>query len=473
MKKSYIKLKKYITQAEYVFLIPALFFSLLTAFLLPQLAANDENMHFMRSYQLTEAQVKYFCELPQDVRERGFDDIYKNTPSDFSFDSTFVDNADRIQTNCGTAAAYNPVMHLPQAVGVFIAKLAHPSTGVMILLGRIANAIFYCVALFLIIRKAKIGKWIIVIIALMPTMIHSAGSLSSDVMNNVILIGFIVYVFNLFVQKSQLTKRQVATLILLSAAIALTKTPNLLMLVIIAFLPSRILPTLAIGKKHLPKYATRLIMTFFAAVAAIAVMVVWSLLYGESPNSATVTSNIVAERPYLFLKILFNTYINPDVILGGVPYSDWLLRGAVGSFASFQYHLPYYMVLSVLALLLLVGLRKNQLEENLLSKNGRLLTAASISVFIIIVLVMTYGLYAAWAVLPEVLGPGANYAQGLQGRYYTPLLVLLVPLFIFLRKYIRVEFSNEGLLAGLVLVIMTVSLMFYSTQTFHYAMTVM
>ena len=83
-------------------------------------------------------------------------------------------------------------MHLPQALGVFIAKITYPSTGNMVLFGRIVNILVYCAGIFFIIRASRMGKWVLVVIGLMPTLINTASSLSGDVMNNLIVLGFIL-----------------------------------------------------------------------------------------------------------------------------------------------------------------------------------------------------------------------------------------------------------------------------------------
>lgn len=265
------KIKQLFVKPEYIFVIPALFFGLISTVFIPQLSANDENMHFIRSYELTEGEIGHKCHLPVDIKERAFYQIYAKKPN-FSFDKKKIDVSNKIATDCGTATGYNPVLHIPQVLGVSLAKIIHPSTGAMILFGRIANLLVYCAGLFVIIKYAQIGKWVLVIIGLMPTLLHMASSLSGDVVNNVIILGFITYLFNLFIQKKQMTRYQLVALTIFSMFLATTKPTNAILLFPILFLPAKIIPQIAVKGKDIPKSLTRLGIAFGTGVLVILVI---------------------------------------------------------------------------------------------------------------------------------------------------------------------------------------------------------
>ncbi len=465
------KIKQLFVKPEYIFVIPALFFGLISTVFIPQLSANDENMHFIRSYELTEGEIGHKCHLPVDIKERAFYQIYAKKPN-FSFDKKKIDVSNKIATDCGTATGYNPVLHIPQVLGVSLAKIIHPSTGAMILFGRIANLLVYCAGLFVIIKYAQIGKWVLVIIGLMPTLLHMASSLSGDVVNNVIILGFITYLFNLFIQKKQMTRYQLVALTIFSMFLATTKPTNAILLFPILFLPAKIIPQIAVKGKDIPKSLTRLGIAFGTGVLVILVITLWAFIYKDPTIVVTANVNPVAERPYRIIKILFNTFINPDIIVGGVVYGDWLLRSAVGSFSSFGYHLPFYTIPMVAVLVVIVGLASKPNEEKLVSKVATRMLLTMMSTWLIMVVGITYGLYVSWALRPDIIGPRAQYAYGLQGRYFMPFLILLYPLFISLRKYIRVEVSSKYFCSFLVLFFMCSMLAFYTVQTIYYSVRV-
>lgn len=464
------KIKKIIAKPEYVFLMPAVLFGLTSAFIMPQLSANDENMHFVRSYQLTELQVGRKCTIPADIKDRGFSQIYEKQPANFSFESKAIDKNNKVNANCGTATPYNPIMHLPQALGVFIAKITYPSTGNMVLFGRIVNILVYCAGIFFIIRASRMGKWVLVVIGLMPTLINTASSLSGDVMNNLIVLGFIVYLFNLYTQKEKMNHRQLAELIALSMLLAATKSTNVILLLLVLFLPARITPKVTLRGVRPSNLITRVGIISLAVFATLMVFTAWSAIYNEPTVAALGATNPILENPRRLLNVLYNSYINPDIMFGGVVFADWLFRSVIGSFTSFQYHLPYYLVVVIFSLMVILGLKKDSAEDKMVkTPEGVRLAVVGVASLIISIIVITYGLYTAWSILPSILGIDAKYAQGLQGRYFTPLLVLLVPLAIRLRKYVSVTFRSDILTGVVVLVVMCFALLFYILQTIQYA----
>ena len=467
------KIKEKITfmlkKPELVFVIPAIIFGVISAIVMPQLIANDENMHFIRSYQLTELEVEHSCTIPVDIKERGFDAMYSEAGPDYSFSNKKIDQDNKIDTDCGTATSYNPLMHLPQSIGMAIAKVVWPTTGAMILLGRLMNVLFYSIGMYFIIRNAKIGKWLLVVIGLFPEMIHMSSSLSGDAVNNVIVLGFITYMFNLYTQTKKINKKQTIILFVLVILLATTKVPNLILLALIPFLPKKIIPEIRINKIKLSSFASKVIIVFAVGLVALGVLFSWSTLY-NSPviGDAHTANNPVIEKPIRFVKIVYNTYINPDNIFGGVSYSDWLIRGSVGSFSSFKYHLPFSVISMLFTLFLIVGLINNKKEYKLIKKTLKSLSLVATGTLVLIVLAITYALYTAWSIQANGIGPDAQFAVGLQGRYFTAFFLLLLPLMIMIRKYINVNIK-EGITTGLLIFIVSLfALSVYILQTFSY-----
>lgn len=467
MNKLTKKLKVFLMTPEYIFAVLALVFGLASAVLTPQLIANDENMHFIRSYALTDLEVQHECSLPVDIKERGFYAIYGQEKPDYSFNTKSVDEGNMMQTDCGTASSYNPLLHLPQAVGMEVAKTIWPSTGAMILFGRVLNVIVYVVGLFFIIRFAKIGKWLLAVIGLLPMMVHMSGTLTGDVVNNLIVLGFISYIFNLFVQKTAMTRRQAGVLLTLAGLLAVTKPTNLVLLLPILFLPKKTLPVVELHNKKISTFAIRMTIATLSGLLALGVLFTWMQIQHNSALLGDAgAKNPIIENPLFFLEIIFNTYINPDIILGGISYSDWLMRGAVGSFASFRYHLPFSLVFLLLTVFVFIGLRNDTTEQSIMKHSSKALLLSALASFIVVVMAMTYGLYVAWAL--TYLDGGEQYALGLQGRYFTPLLFLLAPALIYIRRFISVNIA-EGIATGVIVFIgMGFSLVYYTIQTVSY-----
>lgn len=455
--KAYIKRwQAFVANPALVFLVLASVFGLLAIAVTPQLVVSDENQHFLRSYTLSTGTVgKETCTYPVEINKKASGVYVGDLSANYTDRVNFQETE---QAPCGTAAAYSPFMHAPQAIGMFVAKLIYPSTGLMILFGQLANLALYISALYFIIKHVRFGKWVFVVIGLFPSMIHTAASLSSDVIHNSIVLASVALVFSLFMQTSRLSRKQIILTALLACGLALTKLTNLLVLLPLLFLPTRIFMPNA---KQLPFNLHKWLLVAGIGALSIVSLLLWQKLYGGAIVSET-PPNILAEYPHHFIKVLFNTYINPSF-----EYTDKLLQGVVGYFASYSYTLPAFMLFANISLLGVVLFRRNKDEERDIKKVSPLVWSSLVAL-ILSVIAITYALYVIWAVQPWRLGPTALYADGVQGRYFTALLVLLIPTAIWLRKFIAIDIKNDTVLGTIVFSVAGSSLLFFVLQTFFF-----
>lgn len=465
-------LGKYIQKPEWVFLALASVFGVFSAVLVPQLSIPDENMHFLRSYSIASGHLvgnHNKCTYPNEVYDRAYS-IYKG---DYQAHYAKKVNLNDLKKPiwCGTASSYSPLVYIPQVIGIAAAKLIHPSTGLMILFGRLASIACYAGALYYIIKRVRIGKWAFVVIALFPTAIQQAASLSADGITYLAFFATVALLLNLAAQKTLLTRRQAILLALLSAALALSKVPDALLLLMIPFLPSRLFNFRPHASSRLLKAWVIKWYVFLAAVlfAAICAMV-WQKIYGQ-PLVAAAANNPIPHHPWKFIPILFHTYVYMDpktalfnfAGLGG--FGDFILSSIVGGFASYRYWLPEIFIFMGYALLLLTLLRPNTDEDKLLAgSTGKLALGGLLSLGALVVAI-SYSLYVMWA-LP-LLGPPATYAAGLQGRYFTATLVVLIPAGMWLRRYVSVVVKTDVLFSSIIATTSGFLLSFYTLQTLY------
>jgi len=277
-------------------------------------------MHFLRAYNLASGKSgNNHCVYPSDVNEKAGSIYSGNFSSNYT---TKINFSETINASCGSAAGYLPLMHLPQAIGIFLGKIIFPSTAVMILLGRLFNLSFYIIIIYLIIKKVRIGKWAFVVIALFPSMVHMAASLSGDVMNNIIVFAVIAMLFNLFTQANKLTKKQIAGLLALACLASLTKATNIILLAILFLLPVKLSLKNRV-KNQFFNYQKWLIIILCGILCAIFI-VGWQKTYGI-PLASSTLENLLLIHPLRFVKILINNYISPFI-----GYNDLILRGVIG-----------------------------------------------------------------------------------------------------------------------------------------------
>lgn len=450
---------QFIHKPENVFISLVIPFGILSACLVPQLSVSDENMHYLRAYGISTGRVESGndCTLPKDVTDRAGAVYQGNYSSDYSKPI----NRSNLETNkCGSASGYFPILHLPQAIGIGIANIFNGSTGLTILFGRITNLLFYALAVFFIIKWVRVGKWVFVAVGLFPLMVHMAASLSGDATTNVAVFVVAATTLNLFTQKARLSKRQVMTLFGIAAMLALTKSVNVLLFLPLIFLPKRLFT--ANKGRLIPFNVQKWAILVGLGLTAIVCILLWQKIYGAPLISVDGSiENPLHSDPLKFLAVLFNTYISPTI-----GYTDVVLRGTIGEFSSFQYHLPLFVLLASFGLFFLSLMKEDQQAQKLLGKHTGKLALLNFATVTLFVAAVSYLMFSVWAILPFRFGPGAYYADGVQGRYFTALAVLLIPVGLWLQRHIRIETKNDKVFNIIMFFGLFLVLAFYIFATF-------
>lgn len=453
-----------------LFILMAAIFGIAMALLLPIFMAPDETAHFQRAYQVgsghllsTTVHGKTGGVVPPISGLHGTHNpsiapippshyFIKPKPGDIHF------------RPFPTTAQYSPVAYIPQAIGVDIGRLIYPSVGVMALTGRLANLAAYIVLICLAIRIATRGKWVYAVVALFPVAIQQAASLSTDVMTIGLDFVTIAFMQRLFFQKTLLQKKQLVYLVLLALGLSLTKQTNILLLLPLLFLPRRLFTDRVRG------WVVRLGIIAFSAVVALGWYAVVKLLHYETDYSSIVGvhANVqpiaqlkfILTHPLGFAKTLFKTYIFEGFHAG--PLADFYWTSMYGYFSFFFYKLPVPFIslgYSVLLVALLYRSKDESANEgDLLSRFALIQTA----VFALSVVAVGVALYMVWSTVAE------TQVAGIQGRYFIPIMPLLVPLFVVLGRWVKVTLAKPHYMGVMVMGIYGINLSAMLAITFAY-----
>ena len=458
-----LSLSKLLNKPELVFVGVSALFGLMSVFMMPILSAPDEALHFLVEYgSLTGSS------MPDDLINHGYlyvDDV-KSAIIDMSYFEKYFSIKDSIAndglginiiTNLTAWGDVKPsitdIDRLPQSLGIHLGRYLHPSEGTMVIIGRLANLFVYITFLYLIIKKVKYGKWVFVYISCLPIMIQQAGSLSYDAINSLVVFAWVAFIINLYSigKNKQITKKLLILGIITAILILLTKPSNILLFIMLLSLPMSLVikPNIITNIKNLRFYKYyKIIALISISIITFFVFVVFSqrLLAGQEFH------------PKRLLDVLLNTYIRGDNLL----LIDVTTNGMIGYFSNFYYHLPIWTVIIAFIVLILIMLNEK------LPNASKKLALISGGIFIGSILVISIGMYYAWAIRPDRLGPGANVTDGIQGRYFTPLLVLLFPVFAYLQKYIKIVTNSSITIPIIVLSTNTFLLLLYIYQTWDY-----
>ncbi|KFN88057.1 beta-carotene 15,15'-monooxygenase [Streptococcus equinus JB1] len=314
------------------------------------------------------------------------------------------------------------LMHLPQFIGMLIGKAIYPSLGVILLAGRIVNALVYIIGMYFVIKAAKYGKLALMFISLLPMMLQQAASLSYDVLNYVSIACFFVFFVNL-IKDRKITNKKFLQLILLILFLYSTKTNNLLLLPFLAMIDFEFegfLEVLNPAYNFFKKYR----WYFVTGAVCLGIVAFYFFLKGWGGTQH-------------FIWVMFNTFFlqQENVNLNGL-----LTIGIFGEFGWLTTQLPLWLIFIDIVVLILI-----YLSEYLPVTKTEGISSALI--FPVQVLIIVVGMYFAWTLRSNPDNVGANrIAHGEQGRYFTPFLIYLAPLFSLCQSKLRFEFSQKSII---------------------------
>jgi len=442
-----------------IFTAIAAIVGLLMAFLLPVFMAPDEIGHFDRAYQVGEGQLLGRAEgirtggtIPQAIigpdkffTRTNDQDLAKKPYLKYLFKK--IDTKSVKYTDFSSQAVYSPVNYIPQAIGIDIARFVYPSIGTMVFLGRLCNLATYIFLVGLAIRTVKKGKWVYVVIGLFPMALHQASSLSADMMTIALALLWLAHLQNLFMQETRITRQQWIWSLVLISCLALTKQSNILLALPVLFLPVRIF------KESRDK------LKYVLAVGVLSLFLLggWYWLMHAAHYSFQTHAQVdplvsqslqmqyILHHPLDYTVALVRTYIHAGPHYPNI--ADSLVVNTYGSFGFLLYSLPLVLTIAGYGLLLVTLLYKDDSKKKMSPiqlKTIRWLSLVNVITLILSLIVIATLEYLTWT---EV---GDKQVNGLQGRYFIPLLPLLVPVFLLAQQKISVTISKPAMMGGIV-----------------------
>lgn len=186
----------------------------------------DEKQHFNTALNLAYGNFNYQTEP---LGDKKFQNITKETPmQEFVMKYSNIKYEMKMEKvefdKVSIPMNYNPILYLPSALGINIARLLGGSMLDVFLAGRITNLIFFTGLLILIFKILPFRKDTFYCIYLLPQTIALAASYSMDAIT-VGLVGiFIAYVLKIYKENQEgVNIKQCVLLIVLFALVLLTK----------------------------------------------------------------------------------------------------------------------------------------------------------------------------------------------------------------------------------------------------------
>lgn len=451
-----VKTAWYERKPENIFLLIAIPATLLFLIAIPPLQGWDEAAHFLRAYQVSEMNAvaddlgnhHTGGQLPEDIvkmHDSALSDLVRSAqsnlkekvnPKAFAWAiKDFSPSRNTVAKRFEASAMYSPVSYAPQAAGIITARILHAPLLSYIYFGRLFNAVFYIMVVYFALKITSRGKWAFVAIALLPTSLTAAATLSPDVLiNSCSLLILAVFIRGIFTKKP--LSRQILFAGLFSAIVLATTKQTYFVLCL--------LPCLLPPKRSYGGLRRYLIWAALIVGVSFCAMMFWNLG----------VRNIV-EYSYLAFKPDQN--ISPTrqlshIISSPVGYIGlvvWqVLAKANRLYVEFAGQvtwkgivLPYVIIFltysGLVTSFLLARYEKGQVyvEKKF---NKLIVTLGPLAILMIGTILIYTALYLTFN---EV---GSSSIEGVQGRYFIPIIGLTLPsIIIFGRVNNRSNLFND------------------------------
>ena len=433
---------------EKMFLTFAIPLSIAFAIFILPLHVPDEASHILRAYDISLGNI--FTKFDEQGNStctviKEFENITIKKVGTYSNLSKLIQKEtnyeDTIQ-DVSSAQSYSPLLYIGPSFGFLISRTTGLNIFYGIYLGRLFNVLIFLTLGYFSIKKIPFGKLLLVVCLCMPMMLQQVASCSADSILNTVLIYFISHILYMIFKEEKITLKDRIVLYILTALIATFKCVYLLVAGIFF---------IGIFKKKEERkqfIKTSIIMVIIGAIFAFSWLLIDSKYTSTSLNIKLYIENeninperqidYIKNNPLDFIKLLTEKYVNNTKAV-----SD----EAIGSVLDLYYiKINPLIILAFSGILILSAISEKSKFE--LSKKSKIWILSIIFAITLLVYIVMYINYTP---------VGSNDIIGVQGRYYSPLVVLVLMCLIRKDKNFEVKNVNKRILvSAFVLNILTI-----------------
>lgn len=393
-----------------------LIFGVICVFLTPICTISDECEHFVRSELTSHGDLIPIYDYHNGDDEKTYQTIKSIEvvhPKEYSGKTVFETDWDTQKINnepgiYGSAFAQNPFYgYIPQAIGIFIAKILDLNNIWMLWLGRLCNLIMYAGVCTYAIKKAPIYKNALFVVACLPLAIFQAASLSIDATVNsfgLLIIAYFLYMYCR--EENTLRKKDIAIFLAICLFTSLTKVTFLAFSLLIFLIPKNRF------ENNKTRYTSAIGFLITSSLVGL-----WSKLYANKVllnswrASSFMTRNVNPNEQVIYI------LQNPTSFLFNL-FSIANIKKVIASYFFFghgghcMYESSFLAVMFAIFFIIFCFAYPSNERINKKTKAGLFLLAA----------ILFYGTaivqYLTWCPV------GSPTIEGIYGRYLIPLLAL-------------------------------------------------
>lgn len=413
----FYKLKKKRAPLEKYFLWFYIPIGLLFIFLMPHQQTPDSYAHLTRAYEVSNGVLvaqpaengMNGATLPVEIRHY----IEREENYQYELDAigtTLSGETYLEQEQYPAASGYIFVLYLPHAIGILIGRLLGMSVYFFLLLGRILCMLAFGIMAYFAIKLAPRFKIFLMFLAMLPMTLQQTTAFTADAMTfgvAFLLVGYALYL--IYDEKVKtITNRQIVGIYGIAAAMALCKVVYFPLMGLFVLIPWR-----KFGSKK-----RKWLHGLLAVGVAVALEILWMKLQATEQGTLPITDQFtfIVQHPLRYITYMVGTAM--DYL------STFYVSSTFGmSLGAWKFDLPnayFFMAAAMAAVVFTRG------TEHFNVKPGA--RWMSWGIFTVVVVAFMTTMFTQWT------KPGLNYVDGVQGRYFIPILPLIPLMFSFSKK---------------------------------------
>lgn len=341
----------------------------------------------------------------------------------FQQSSLFLDNSDIIWADISGASGnaiptiFNnpPQLRIASAIGITIARLLNLSSLATFYFGEIFNLAVFVALLYAAVKITPIGKRIFMTAALLPMTLHIACSYSYD--SPIIGMAFLMTAILLrFVfSHDHISKKELVLSLVLMALLAPCKVVYVLIGLLACAIPSKTFP----NKRISIIYKTSLLGIGLLSIVAFNSPALISTLFEPEHMTSLDTRGTETGEFYSLSYLIGNPIESAAIFLNtlgdrGDFYINTLIGGSLGWFDQ-NIAAPWFLIIAFVLIILISMIPKSS-DIPFPYKTKVIMGSIGVACSLLIMLSMFIG----WTFTTE------NVIQGVQGRYFLPILPLIL-----------------------------------------------
>lgn len=410
---------------EQLFLLSIIPLGIIYTLLIPPGMVPDEWTHMLNTFSLSSKlmgkELSEKCTMTESEYE-----LYSTmiiTPNidyyEYVYENIFSIEHDNnyIETELESPNYSQLFAYFPAVLGIMVGRIFHFGAITTVYLGRLCNFIFYVIFSHLALKKIPFGKLLLFAITMLPMACHQMFTLSYDAVINAASFFCIAYGMFFVYQSDKVEKKDIVLYSLGGLILLTVKGSAYAFILVIPILAKYFNPN---GYKVAKK--TKIII-FLIVIAAIVLLNFRSFIStgttsslgtvsGENlvPWSGTASytlSSLLSNIPGTIM-LFVNTFIEKGI---------WYINTAIGSELGWlNILMPTWNINIWIGLLIISSLGEKSNNEVYTYEHKLLYFLIATAVILVVMLAMAL----AWT------PAGYQWIEGVQGRYYIPIIYLLL-----------------------------------------------